>query len=45
MEQFIKDQIKYGLKYLPSNLIKSLFIKKSSEETKKFREKEFICGI
>lgn len=45
MEQFIKDQIKYGLKYLPSNLLKSFFIKKSSEETKQFREKEYICGI
>ena len=44
MEQFVKDQIKYGLKYLPGNLIKSFFIKRSSPETEAFREKEFICG-
>ena len=45
MEQYVKDQIKYGLKYLPSNLFKSLFIKKSSDETQAFRNREFICGI
>ncbi len=45
MEQFIKDQIKYGLKYVPVNLIKSYFIPQSSAETEKLREKDFICGI
>ena len=46
MEQFIKDQITAGLKYLPSNLIKSYFIKSSSPETKSIREKTgFIRGV
>ncbi len=46
MEQFIKDQISAGLKYLPLNLVKSYFIKSSSEETKKFRKKiGFIRGV
>ncbi len=46
MEQFIKDQITAGLKLLPSNLIKSYFIKSSSPETVAFREKTgFIRGV
>ena len=45
MEQYVKEQIKYGLKYVPANLIKSVFVKKSSEETESFRNREFICGI
>ena len=46
MEQFIKDQITAGLKLLPSNLIKSYFIKSSSPETIAFREKTgFIRGV
>ncbi len=45
MEQFIKDQIKYGLKYVPANLIKYPFIKKSSAETAALRNKGFICGV
>ena len=46
MEQFIKDQITAGLKYLPSNLLKSYFIKSSSEQTKRFREKVgFVRGV
>ncbi len=45
MEQFVKDQIKYGLKYIPANLIKFPFIKKSNAETKALREKEFMCGV
>ena len=46
MEQFIKDQISAGLKYLPANLLKSYFIKSSSDETKRFREKVgFIRGV
>lgn len=46
MEQFIKDQITAGLKYLPSNLIRSYFIRSSSDETKRFREKiGFIRGV
>lgn len=44
MEQFIIDQVTYGLKYLPANLAKSFFIKRSSEETKKLR-KDFILGV
>lgn len=45
MEQFIKDQISYGIKYVPLNLIKSLFMKRSSQETERFRQNEFVCGI
>ncbi len=45
MEQFIKDQIKYGLKYVPSNLLKYPFINKSNAETIKMRKKGFICGV
>ncbi len=45
MEQFIKDQIKYGLKYLPSSLMKYPFIEKSSAETKGLRDKGFMCGV
>lgn len=44
MEQFIIDQVTYGLKYVPANLAKSFFIKKSSAETKKLR-KNFILGV
>lgn len=44
MEQFIVDQITYGLKYVPGNLAKSFFIRKSNEETKKLR-KNFILGV
>lgn len=45
MEQFVKDQIRYGLKYLPSNLLKSFFIPDSNEASKALREKGFICGV
>ncbi len=45
MEQFVKDQIKYGLKYLPVNLIKYPFMKKSSTESEQLRQKGFICGV
>lgn len=45
MEQFIKDQITYGLKYLPSNLMKSFFIPESNDETKRMRERGFIKGV
>lgn len=44
MEQYIVDQIKYGLKYLPVNLAKSYFIKQSNSETVRMR-KDFICGV
>ena len=47
MEKYIVDQIKYGLKYVPGNLIKSLFMKKNSGETENFRRRAggFICGV
>ncbi len=45
MEQFIIDQIKYGLKYIPVNLLKYPFIKKETDETKAFRSKGFMCGV
>ncbi|MCQ2471039.1 MAG: hypothetical protein MJ147_03275 [Clostridia bacterium] len=45
MENFLKEQIKYGLKYLPKNLVKSFFIPSSNNETEAFRKKGFICGV
>jgi hypothetical protein len=45
MEQFVADQIRSGLKYLPANLAKSYFIKKSNAETMAMRSKGFICGV
>ncbi len=45
MEQFIADQIRYGLKYLPANLLKSFFIPKRSPETRRLREREFLRGV
>ncbi len=45
MEQFIKDQIIYGLQYLPVNLLKSFFIPKENQATKALRKKGFVCGV
>ncbi|MBQ6119969.1 MAG: hypothetical protein IJK98_12100 [Clostridia bacterium] len=44
MEEFVKNQIIYGLKYLPGHLIKSYFIPQSSEETRALRRR-FLCGV
>ena len=45
MEQFVKDQITYGLRYLPVNLLKSFFMKRSSPATRILRKQGFICGV
>ena len=46
MDDFLKDQIVNCIKYLPSNIIKSYFIKPYSAETEAFREKNgFIRGV
>lgn len=45
MEDFVKNQIVYGLKYVPGNLVKSAFRPKSSSETRTLRERGFICGV
>lgn len=46
MDEFLKNQIINCIRYLPSNIIKSYFIKKSSPETEAFREKTgFIRGV
>ncbi len=45
MEQFVIDQIKYGLKYIPANLLKYPFISKSNAETETLRKKGFMCGV
>ena len=45
MEQFVKDQITYGLKIVPGNLAKSLVIRDKNEETEAMRKRGFICGI
>ena len=45
MEEFVKTQIKYGLKYVPANIVKSFFIPKSSAGTRALRERGFLCGV
>ena len=46
MENFILDQIKPTLKYVPKNIIKSYFIPQSNENTREFRRKNgFIKGV
>ncbi len=46
MEQFIKDQVSAALRLLPKNLLRSYFIKESSDETRNFREQHgFIRGV
>ena len=47
MEKYVIDQIKYGLKYLPTCLARSYFKPTSNAQTKAFREKAggFICGV
>ncbi len=46
MEQFMLDQAKYGLKYLPVNALKAKLISSSSAETVCLRERlGFIRGI
>lgn len=45
MEQFVIDQIREGLKYIPANLLKSCFVRKSSPETRAMRERGFIRGV
>ena len=45
MEAYVSNQIKYALQYLPGNLIKSYFIKPSSEETKALRARGFMRGV
>lgn len=46
MDEFLKDQIINCVKYLPTNIIRSYFIKPYSDETEAFREKTgFIRGV
>ncbi len=45
MEQFVADQIKYGLRHIPGNLLKSFFIPAFSDETKALRRRGFIRGV
>lgn len=45
MEPYVKEQIRYGLKYVPANIFKSFFIPKQNDETRTMREKGFICGV
>ena len=45
MEQFVIDQIKYGLKLLPSNLAKSYLVKNQNEATREMRRRGFIRGV
>ncbi len=45
MEQFVKDQIKYGLKYIPVNLLKYPFTEKSNAEISALRKSKLICGV
>ncbi|MCR5041928.1 MAG: hypothetical protein K6C36_07535 [Clostridia bacterium] len=45
MEEFVATQIRYGLKYVPVNIIKSFFIPKSSDDTRALRSRGFIMGV
>ncbi len=45
MEEFIANQITNGLKYLPVNLAKSYFVKKSNEASKAMRKRGFVRGV
>ena len=45
MEPFVANQIKFGLKHLPSNMLKSFMISSSNEATVAMREKGFIKGV
>ena len=45
MEQFIVEQIKYGLKLVPGNLAKSFFVKSENADTRALRGRGFICGV
>ena len=45
MEEFVATQIKYGLKYVPANLLKSYFIPQSSAETRALRARGFLRGV
>ena len=45
MEQFVIDQIREGLKYIPANLLRSCLMKSSNEETKAMRRRGFIRGV
>ncbi len=45
MAMYKEAHVKAGIKHLLYYYLKSFFIKKSSPETKRLREKEFICGV
>ena len=45
MEEFVVTQIRYGLKYVPVNILKSRFIPQSSPETRALRGREFLRGV
>lgn len=45
MERHVIDQIKYGLRYVPLSLAKSLVIPSSSKETEALRKRGFLCGV
>ncbi|MBQ6021064.1 MAG: hypothetical protein IJL26_12905 [Clostridia bacterium] len=45
MEEFVATQIRYGLKYVPANLLKSYFLPKGSAETRALRARGFLRGV
>ena len=45
MEEFVKTQIEYGLKYVPGNLLRSYFIPRQSGETRALRSRGFLRGV
>lgn len=45
MERHVIEQIKYGLRYVPLSLAKSLVIPSSSKETETLRKRGFLCGV
>ena len=45
MEEFVATQIKYGLRYVPANILKSYCIPQSSPETRALRSRGFLRGV
>ena len=45
MEAYVGNQIRYALRYLPGSLLKSYFIRNSSDETRALRRGGFMRGV
>ena len=45
MEEFVVNQIKYGLRHIPPNLLKSYAVPKRSAESESLRRRGFVRGV